>query len=295
MFLPMLALLAADGPAWYGPVTVTFPVQFAGDPFDRTRNDVRVRFLGERAEREERPAVFDPILGAWRATLYAHQGGRYRAILFRRGQDGKEKDALVEPTEGIVELRATDGLGVVQASPDRSDRLALDTGGPWVGLGTDLGATATADRIDALARAGANWVRLASADDPLDPDALDTFGEAMAAAARDGVRVTPRGARLGLRRLAGLPPRAVRRLPRRRRVGSPRRYAGPPPPCDRRHVDPLERAVRRPSRSLRRRRGRRGPPQGAAYPLRRERLGALEHAAPPGGARARGEWRRATA
>ena len=190
----MLALLVADDVSWYGPATVTFPVQFPGDPFDRTRNDLRVRFLGERAEREERPAVFDPVLGAWRCTLYAQHGGRYRAILFRTVKEGKkgepkEKDALVEPAEGIVELRLDDGLGIVRPGP-RPDRLALDIGKPWVGIGADLGATATPERIDALARAGANWVRLALPDGPLDPDALEPFGDAVSEAAKDGLWFT---------------------------------------------------------------------------------------------------------
>ena len=191
----MLALLATDAPVWYGPATVTFPVQFAGDPFDRARNDVRVRFLGERNEREERPAVFDPTIGAWRATLYAQHGGRYRAILFRRvkeGKDkvGKDKDALTEPVEGIVELKRDDRLGIVRPIPSRPDRLGMDIGAPWVGLGADLGANATPERIDALARAGASWVRLALPDGPPSPEALEALGDATFAVAHDGLYFT---------------------------------------------------------------------------------------------------------
>ena len=152
----MLAPLLLQALAWYGPATVTFPVQFPGDPGDPKRNDVWVRFLGERDEREERTAIFDPELGVWRATLYARHGGQYRAILVRNG-----KDTLVEPAEGIVDLDPRKGLGLVKASEDRPDRLILDVGGPWVGVGADLGADATPEKVVALANAGANWVRLA--------------------------------------------------------------------------------------------------------------------------------------
>ena len=153
MFPWMLALLVpAEGLAWYGPATATFPVQFAGDP---ATADVRVRFLGERNEREERAASFDPVLGAWRATLYAKEGGRFRAVLVRDGHD-----ALVEPVEGIVELRPRPDAGLVRAA-ERSGRLLLDRGGVWVGLGADLGTDPTPAKVDALADAGANWVRLA--------------------------------------------------------------------------------------------------------------------------------------
>lgn len=176
----MLAPLLLDDPAWYGPATATFPVQFPGDPYDPVRNDVRVRFLGERNEREERAATFDPALGSWQATLYASQGGRYRAVLVRNG-----KEALVEPVEGIVEVKRQEGLGVVLAGDGRADRLILDVGGPWVGVGADLGADATPERVAALAAAGATWVRLAPPADPMLPESLDAFGATMEAVARN--------------------------------------------------------------------------------------------------------------
>ena len=176
----VLAPILLDDPAWYGPATVTFPVQFPGDPTDPKRNDVWVRFLGERNEREERTATFDPDLGVWRATLYAQHGGQYRAILVRNG-----KDTLVEPTEGIVDLTFRKGLGIVKATDDRADRLILDVGGAWVGVGADLGSNATAEKVAALANAGANWVRLVPPDAP-DPD----FEAAMASVVARGLYYT---------------------------------------------------------------------------------------------------------
>lgn len=196
----MLVPVVLDDPAWYGPATVTFPVQFAGDPFDPARNDVRVRFLGERDEREERVATYDPVTGAWRATLFAPKGGRYRAILLRNG-----KETTLDPLEGIVEITREPGLGVVLAQGQRTDRLILDTGGAWTGVGADLGASATAERVDALAKSGATWVRLAPPADPLAPESLDSFGTTMDAVARNGLFYTlavPEGSAAEWRRYA---------------------------------------------------------------------------------------------
>lgn len=181
MFLP----LVAEDAVWYGPATVTFCVQFPGDPFDPARNDVRVRFIGDRNQREERTATFDPVLGAWRATLYAKGGGSYRAVLIRNG-----KDALVEPEEGIVELAWAKDLGVLVSPGPREDRFTLDSGAAWVGLGVGLSPDATPVQIDALAKAGATWVRVVPPSDPLTDDVLHDFNAAMDAIERNGLAYT---------------------------------------------------------------------------------------------------------
>ncbi|RYG21248.1 hypothetical protein EON82_19150 [bacterium] len=178
MILPLLS----EDVVWYGPATATFLVQFAGDPFDGAKSDVRVRFIGDRSQREERIAYFDPILGAWKATLYAKAGGSYRAVLIRNG-----KEASVEPTEGILDLDRADNVGIVLAMPGRPDRLCMDTGVPWVGLGADLGTSPTADKVDELAKAGANWVRVTT---PAEPWADDSFGAVMDAIAKRGLGYT---------------------------------------------------------------------------------------------------------
>ena len=180
----ILPLVVADA-KWCGPVTATFLIQFAGDPYDAKRNDVKVVFLGDKSQREERPAYFDPDRGAWRAILFTATPGRYRPKLVRNG-----KDALTDSEEGILDLRANDDTGLLPTPPRRPDRLVFDTGNPWVGVGADLGKGATVARVDALADAGANWVRIAPPDDPFDPDALDAFGDAMDEAARRGLRFT---------------------------------------------------------------------------------------------------------
>ena len=181
MFLPALA---ADA-AWYGPATATFLVQFAGDPYDPKRNDVRVRFLGDRSQREERPAYFDPAVGGWRATLFAAEEGRYRAILVRNG-----KDVECEPQEGILDLAPALALGYLPAKTPGAGRPTLDTGAPWIAFGANLGDDPTPARVDALADAGANWVRVASPADPLAYDALIRFGAAMDEVERRGLAYT---------------------------------------------------------------------------------------------------------
>lgn len=180
----ILSLLLGDV-VWYGPATATFFVQFPGDPFDAAKNDVRVRFIGDRSQREERAAYFDPVLGAWKATLYAKAGGSYRAVLVRNGTD-----ALVEPTEGIVELARNETAGIVLAKSNRSDRFAMDIGLPWVGVGVDLGAAATPERVDALATAGASWVRIVPPTDLSDDKAIEAFGTAMETVERRGLGYT---------------------------------------------------------------------------------------------------------
>lgn len=164
MLVPLLLgskVLDGEEKVWYGPAVVSFQVQFPGDPRDGKRNDVKVRFLGEKGQREERPAYFDEDLGAWRAVLWSTQPGEYRATLVRNG-----KDALIEPEEGIISVREASPLGLLVTSP-RPDRLLLDTGETWVGVGVALSPGATPDRIKEIATAGANWVGLPSSSPAL--------------------------------------------------------------------------------------------------------------------------------
>jgi hypothetical protein len=181
----MIVPLLLEDAVWYGPATATFFVQFPGDPFDGAKNDVRVRFIGDRNQREERVAYFDPTVGAWKATLYSKHDGSYRAVLVRNG-----KESQVEPSEGILDLPRTESVGLVLAKSGRQDRLTTDAGQPWVGLGVDLGTSATAERVNALAAAGASWVRVVPPTDLWDDRAADTLGEAMAAIERRGLGYT---------------------------------------------------------------------------------------------------------
>jgi len=151
----MLLPFVTETVVWYGPAMVTFPVQYGGDPFDPERNDVRVRFIGDKNQREERLAYFDSRLGVWRAILYATAPGSYRAVLVRNGSESE-----VEPEEGIVELKRSDA-GVLPAKQLRENRWSLDTGDDWVGIGSILPSSSTARDVNALADAGANWLRIA--------------------------------------------------------------------------------------------------------------------------------------
>ncbi|GEM_PF-5961456 len=185
MFQGVMILVALAAPVWFGPATATFPVQLPGDPYDSKRNDVRVRFVGDRDQREERPAWFDPGQGAWRATLFSQREGLYRAVLVRNG-----KELQIEANEGILELSPAPSLGFLEASEARPNRLVLDTGATWIGFGADLGADASSSRVNDLADAGASWMRVAPPDDPFRYDALIRFGAAMDAAERRGLDYT---------------------------------------------------------------------------------------------------------
>lgn len=191
----MMLALAAETPVWYGPATATFQIQFAGDPLDVTRNDVKVRFLGDKSQREERTAFFDPALGSWRAILFSKEPGSYRPVLIRNGQEVE-----VEPKEGIVDLARTDA-GLLPAKGARPDRWTLDTGDPWIGYGADLGDSPTAAQVIAVANAGATWVRVGlPADEP-----NDAWNEALETIERRGLTYTlalPKGCSVGWRRYA---------------------------------------------------------------------------------------------
>lgn len=180
----ILPPLVEDG-AWYGPASATFLVQFPGDPYDPKRNDVRVVFLGEKSGREERPAFFDPVQGAWRARLFTKTPGRFRPTLVRNG-----KAMQTEPQEGIVEALPAPGVGILKPKGEGETRFRFDTGKVWAGVGADLGASATPARIDTLADSGATWVHLSIPHGKLPDDALVAFGDLLDAVERRGLDVT---------------------------------------------------------------------------------------------------------
>ncbi len=177
----MILPFVAEAVVWYGPATVSFPVQFAGDPFDPVRNDVRVRFIGDKNQREERLAYFDSRLGVWRAILYSNSAGSYRAVLVRNGSEVE-----VEATEGIIELKRSD-VGVLPAKQTRENRWSLDTGDDWVGFGSIVSASSTVRDVNALADAGANWLWIRP---PFAPEPSADWEELMEAVEKRGFYYT---------------------------------------------------------------------------------------------------------
>ena len=56
----LLSLLALDTrPVWYGPLTATFEIQVPGNPYDPDQNDLKVKFIPEKGNSEERLAYAD--------------------------------------------------------------------------------------------------------------------------------------------------------------------------------------------------------------------------------------------
>jgi len=143
---------------------------------------VRIRFIGDKNQREERLAYFDSRLGSWRAVLYSKQPGSYRAVLVR---NGAESD--VEAEEGIVELKRCDA-GTLPVKQPQEGRWSLDTGDTWVGVGTTLGPANSVREVNALADAGANWLRI----DPPGPESSAEWDDIMAAVERRGFYYTVR-------------------------------------------------------------------------------------------------------
>lgn len=160
--LPLLALSSlrqAPPATWYGPATVTFHVEFAGDPYDPDVNDVRVQFLGEKAEKLERIAYYDGD-GAYKAVLVAPTPGRYRPILFHNGQA-----CQVQDDEGIVDVEQPLKHGFVRVDSVHPNRFRYDDGTPYYPMGFDLGwqnqgLLPMADQIAKMGKAGVNWSRI---------------------------------------------------------------------------------------------------------------------------------------
>ncbi len=75
--------VALSPETWYGPVTVTIPGTFPGNPYDPETNDVRAIFVAPDGTRHERLAFFDET--AWKATLAARKPGIYKVGVVRNG------------------------------------------------------------------------------------------------------------------------------------------------------------------------------------------------------------------
>lgn len=166
MILPILlgltqvqTLPIAPHHQWFGPASVSFDVQFTGNPYDPAENDVRVRFIGEKGQRTERLAYYDGN-GSWKAVLVAPEPGTYKAELVRNGQT-----MLQAPNEGFLTAKASLPHGFVHVDPDHHNRFVWDDGTPYYPVGFNLGWTdpklpTMEQQIAKLGQAGGNWVRL---------------------------------------------------------------------------------------------------------------------------------------
>jgi hypothetical protein len=156
----LLALQAAVLPVtWYGPVTASFPVMFAGNPHDPAENDVHIKFIGPKGDPIDRIAYFDGQ-NAWKAVLVAQTPGLYVPSLYRNGVK-----AQVQPAEPVLEANRPIPNGYIHVDPLAKNRFRRDTGQPYYPVGFNLGwqsANALPMR-DELAKMGANgvtWTRI---------------------------------------------------------------------------------------------------------------------------------------
>lgn len=158
---PLLAAVLAQTqpPAtWYGPGTVSFNLQFAGNPYDPDVNDVHVRFVNEKGFSVDRLAYFDN--GLWKAVLVSPQPGKYRATLLHNGKTSPD-----EPVPTPLLLNTPLPHGFIHADKDHTNRFAYDDGTPFYPLGFDLGwqddgVAAMADELKKMGQDGLTWTRI---------------------------------------------------------------------------------------------------------------------------------------
>lgn len=161
-FFLLLSLQTQTTPkSWYGPETVTFPVAFAGNPYDIEKSDMRVRFLDAKGKAIERLAYFDADETAWKVVLVADQPGKYRPILMRNGVQ-----ADVTPEPEIVELdKKPMPKGFVRLDPLNKGRFRYDDATPYFPLGYNLGWQSgglpdMAANLKLMGQNGVNWSRI---------------------------------------------------------------------------------------------------------------------------------------
>lgn len=158
----MLAMQSPTAPQiWYGPEVVTFPVAFAGNPYDPVKSDIRVRFIDGKGNKVERLAFFDASASAWKAVLVANLPGTYRPILVRNGID---VDSIPEPA--FVELdKKPITNGFIRLDGLNKGRFRYDDGKPYLPLGYNLGWQSPnmpdlAANLKLMGENGVNWSRI---------------------------------------------------------------------------------------------------------------------------------------
>ncbi len=137
---------------WFTAPTVTFQVQYPGNPYDLTENDVRVRFIGDKGLQFERLAYYDR--GTYRADLTAPQGGKFKPVLLR---NGVVQDVPCEDVE--IDLKRTDH-GFIHPDPQNKNRFCYYDGTPFYPLGFGLYNQGSADNIAKMGASGVNWTRI---------------------------------------------------------------------------------------------------------------------------------------
>ena len=148
-----MLLFAPTTVVWYGPQTVSFNLEAAGNPYDPVKNDVQVEFRGPGGAVERRLAYYDD--GVWKATLLAHAKGEYKPTVLYNGQKG--------PSLAPVELSRLQPGGFVRLGGLKEFR--LDDGRPYWPLGYNLAwsndeVPNLAAQLTKMGADGLNWARV---------------------------------------------------------------------------------------------------------------------------------------
>ncbi len=148
----MLTLLAAA--TWFGPVSVTMPIAFTGNPYDPEENDIRVEFVGTNGVKESRLAYFVGE-GKFAATLATKSGGSYKANFYRNGK-------LVATAPDSVKIDTALPHGYIGIS---GSRFSWTDGTPYFPVGYNYAwrgvpNETVAQGLTKMGANGANWARI---------------------------------------------------------------------------------------------------------------------------------------
>ncbi len=160
--LALIIQTQAAPKVWYGPETVTFPIAFAGNPYDIEKSDLRVRFTDTKGNTIDRLAYFDSEDAAWKAVLVAEQPGRYKPVLYRNGAPLND----AEPEPAMVEIEAKPlPKGFIRLDSLNKGRFKYDDGQPFLPLGYNLGWQSPnqpdlTETIKMMGQNGVNWTRI---------------------------------------------------------------------------------------------------------------------------------------
>lgn len=158
MLLPLLVRQSVPAKTWFGPVEVSFNIQYAGNPYDPAVNETKVKFTSDTGFSVERPAYF--AHGAWRAVIVAPMAGHYKAKLIHNGVTSNEEAV---PSVLVVDQKLAHGY--VNRDGLNTNRLEYDDGTEIFPCGFNLawqtpGGPRLEDEVVKMARAGLNWTRI---------------------------------------------------------------------------------------------------------------------------------------
>lgn len=182
---------------WYGPKEVSFELPPSGNPYDPTKNDVRVKFVNASGHVAERIAFWNG--SSWNAILLTRFPGVYHARVIRNG-------TLAKHLPGAVRAETKESIPFVEIANDHY-YFATENGKPFWPVGHDMGwhnggdPVTIPDQLNLMGKSGLNWARIWACSfdgkcpwwsvpiGQLDQKSYAIWDQIFNAAAKSGVRV----------------------------------------------------------------------------------------------------------